>query len=110
MSLELIEVRAYLDLVLCTAVQIFKDGTMVRRGLHILDQPGVADSPVKNPVTLNIPRLTGDLIDVGKTKKNGETFNILISNQKRKLLYFAPQLNLFVSSRVWRSFEVNVWR
>lgn len=54
MSLQLVEVRTYLDLVLRAAVQIRYNAAVLRRGLHIFDQPGAANGAVEYPVTLNI--------------------------------------------------------
>lgn len=53
---------------------------MVRSGLHILDQPGAADSPVKYPIPLNVTRLMGDLENVGKTWGSKREF-VYMSNQ-----------------------------
>lgn len=60
-TLQLVEVRPDLDLVVFVAVQICQDGAVVRGGLHVFDQPGSTDDAIKYPVTLNVPGLTGDL-------------------------------------------------
>lgn len=78
MSLQLVEVRAYLDLVLRAAVQIYYDDAVLRRGLHIPDQPGAADGPVKYSITLNVARLKGDL----RTEFGGD------EKQNRPCVYF----------------------
>lgn len=60
-SLQLIEVRPDLHLVLGVAVQIWQDDAVVGRGLHVLHQPGAADGSVEYAEALNEARLEGDL-------------------------------------------------
>lgn len=60
-TLQFVEVRPYLDLVFCSALQVRQDDAVVRGGFHVLDQPGAADGAVKDTVALNVTRQTGHL-------------------------------------------------
>ena len=61
MALQLVEVRADLDLILCAALQISQSQAVVGRGLHVLHRPGAADGPVEDAVSLDVAGLMGNL-------------------------------------------------
>lgn len=60
-TLQLVKVRPYLDLIFCSALQVCQDDAVVRGGFHILDRPGAAHGAVKNAVALNVARQMGHL-------------------------------------------------
>lgn len=60
-TLQLIEVRTDLDLVLSAGVQIHQRGGVFGRRFDVQDRPGAADGAVEYSVTLEVAGLVGDL-------------------------------------------------